>query len=289
MSGVRPFVCATLVAIALNIAWPAAGQDLDVDLELVLAIDVSQSVDAEEGRMQRQGYLEALTHPRVIDAIKNGRHGRIAITYFEWAGPGLWRRLTDWRVVKDLDSARAYVDELSRFTIARATGTSISGAIEIGAALFDGNGLAGVRRVIDISGDGPNNGGRNVAIARDAAVRSGITINGVAINNFDGSAYSLPDLDVYYEECVIGGTNAFVVAANGFESFSEAILRKLILEIADLTPEAPDRAAPPAVIPVQAQRGIPRGERAQKYAPACDIGERMRYFDNPNTAPPPGR
>ncbi|MSO71800.1 MAG: DUF1194 domain-containing protein [Alphaproteobacteria bacterium] len=289
MSRFPQLVCALLAMLALSMARPTVAQELEVDLELVLAIDVSQSVDAQEGRLQRLGYLEALTHPRVIDAIKNGRHGRISITYFEWAGPGIWRRLTDWRVIRDLDSARAYVAELSRFQIARATGTSISGAIEIGAALFDGNGIAGVRRVIDISGDGPNNGGANVAKARDTAVKAGITINGVAINNFDGSAFSLPDLDVYYEECVIGGTNAFVVAANGFESFSEAILRKLILEIADLTPTAPERFGPAQVVPVQAQRGIPRSQQAPKYAPACDIGERMRFFDNPNTAPPPGR
>jgi hypothetical protein len=269
-------------ALALGVTGAAAAEDLPVDLELVLAIDVSQSVDAQEGRLQRLGYVEALVHPRVIDAIQNGRHGRIAVTYFEWAGPGLWRRLVDWRAIEDLDSARAFTRDLTRIPIARATGTSISGAIEVGATLFDGNGLAGVRRVIDISGDGPNNGGQNVARARDVAVKAGITINGVAINNFDGSAFSLPDLDVYYDECVIGGTNAFVVAADGFESFAQAILRKLILEIADLAPTEPARA-----IPAQAQRDIPRSHRAQKYAPDCDIGERMRFLDNPGLGPPP--
>lgn len=284
--------CSWLAAICLvtGLAVPALAEDQPVDLELVLAVDVSQSVDAYEGRLQRLGYVAALTDPRVADAIAGGLHGRIAMTYVEWAGPGLWRVSVDWTVVSTPDEMRAFAEELRGQPIARGVGTSITGLIEQAMRMFPDNGFAGERLVIDISGDGPNSSGGLVTTARDAAVAAGIVINGVAINNFDGSMFSLPDLDVYYRECVIGGPASFVIAADGFETFAEAILRKLILEIAASPPAddpfaAPSRDAVP-VIRIQGQERLePQQDGAGKYAPACDVGERMRARDNPNFRP----
>ena len=158
-------------------------------------------------------------------------------------------------------------------------------SIFFGSTLFGSNRIAGNRRVIDISGDGPNSSGPLVTGARDDAIAAGITINGVAINDREITNFSLPDLDVYYEECVIGGPGAFVLAADGFESFAEAILRKMILEIADLQPIAPARTERVQFL------GGPLGAKPQKYGPACDIGERMRFQDQGGLPPrlPAGR
>ena len=261
--------CLGMAMAAAILAGRANAQDVAVDLELVLAVDVSQSVDAYEGQLQRMGYVRALSDERVIDVILRAPFGRIAVTYLEWAGPGLWRPVADWWIIDSAASARAFAGVLAQIPVARGQGTSITSVIEHAMGLFDDNGVEGVRRAIDISGDGPNNRGGVVSEARDAAVANGIIINGVAINNFDGSAFSLPDLDLYYHECVIGGPGAFVIAAADFESFADAIRRKLILEIADNAPRVWLAQAP----------------RATKYAPACDVGERMRFFDNPRAVP----
>lgn len=264
------------------LAVPAAAQDLPVDLELVLAVDISQSVDAYEGYLQRRGYVEALVDAQVIEAIQSGVHGRIAVTYIEWGGPGIWIPIVDWRVVASADDAYELAETLATERLTRGRGTSISGVLGYAMTLFDGNGFQGERRVIDISGDGPNSSGGIVSFARDNAVAAGITVNGLAINNFDGSMFSLPDLDVYYRECVIGGPGAFVIAADGFESYARAILRKLILEIADAVPATVVR---PQVRLVQ---GVGPGPLfpQQKYGPACDVGERMRLRDNPGLRNP---
>ena len=239
----------------------------------MLAVDVSQSVDTREGRLQRDGYVRAFTDPRVAQVIRNGQYGRIAVTYVEWAGPGLWQTTVPWHVIANANDAIAFADALDREPVARGAGTSISSAITFASLLFNGNRLASQRRVIDISGDGPNSSGTNVAFARDDAVAAGITINGVAINDREITNFSLPDLDVYYEECVIGGPGAFVLAADGFESFAEAILRKLILEIADVAPPAP------RVEKVQAFGPLLGRPKPMKYGPACDVGERLRLQD----------
>ena len=254
---------------AAILAGPATARDVAVDLELVLAVDVSQSVDNFEGQLQRMGYVRALSDERVIDVILSAPFGRIAVTYLEWAGPGLWRTIADWHVIDSAASAREFAGILAQIPVARGQGTSITSVIQHAMGLFDDNGAEGARRVIDISGDGPNNRGGDVSQARDAAVAAGITVNGVAINNFDGSAFTLPDLDLYYHECVISGPGAFVIAADGFESFADAIRRKLILEIADNAPRVWLAQAP----------------ETRKYAPACDVGERMRFFNNPRAAP----
>ena len=274
-----------MIAVALLAGLrPAAAQDIAVDLELVLAVDISQSVDAYESYLQRQGYIEALADPQVIEAIQSGLHRRIAVTYIEWAGPGIWVPVAAWGSIGTADDARVLAATLARQFLNRGQGTSISALLPVAVSLFEGNGFDGERRVIDISGDGPNSTGGNVAAARDAAIAEGVTVNGVAINNFDGGWYSLPDLDVYYRECVVGGPGAFVVAADGFETFSQAILRKLILEIAGTSPLP---SAEPRVHLAQAGPFGAPGPLfpAPKYAPACDVGERNRLQDNPNALP----
>lgn len=281
MLGIRHCLGAGLVLAGLGATAPAFAQDTEVDLELILAIDVSQSVDQYEGYLQREGYIQAFLDPRIGEAIARGSLGRIAVIYVEWAGPGLWRTVTDWTLLTGREDSQALAAALNSTPVARGTGTSITSVLGFATGLFENNGFASPRRVIDISGDGPNSSGGNVTIARDAVVAAGIAINGVAINNFEPSNFSLPDLDRYYEECVVGGMNAFVIAVDSFETFGEAILRKLILEIADLDAPPPPYAAELPVIPVQLDgftRPLPRGGEL-KYAPACDIGERMRLRD----------
>ena len=240
------------------------------------AWDTSQSVDGYEGWLQRQGYVRALRDERVIEAIQSGSSGRIALTYVEWAGPGLWRTVVPWQVVASAADASAVAEVLDWVPMVRGRGTSIAGMLQVGIQLFEENSFDGSRRVIDISGDGPNSSGGIVTFARDAAVAAGITVNGLPINNFDGGPYTLPDLDVYFRECVIGGPGAFAVTANGFESFADAIIRKFILEIAGAQPAGPEVFGAPQVIPAQALGPVPGFATGPKYAPACDIGERMR-------------
>lgn len=228
-----------LVLLAfLFAASPAAA--LPVDLELILAVDVSRSIDADEARLQREGYVQALTDPRVIQAIQSGVHGRIALCYVEWAGIGLQFTLIDWTLIKDHASANAFASKLSEMPIQSHSRTSISGAIDYSVKLFGRNGYEGERLVIDVSGDGRNNDGRPAHLARNEAVAKGIVINGLPIVN-DRPTFGFPpdaNLDVYYETDVIGGPGAFMVVARSFEQFGEAILSKLIREIAE-TPSAP--------------------------------------------------
>ena len=220
-----------------------------VDLELVLAVDISGSIDPEEARLQRQGYVAAFRHPDVKKAIASGYNGKIAVTYFEWAGAGWQRPIAGWTTIGSAAEAEAFADRLAAARVGTGPYTSLSGAIEFAVPLFEQSGVKGVRRVIDISGDGENNSGPPVEPARDAAVARGLTINGLPIVNDRptriGGLPPLPHLDRYYEKCVIGGRGAFLIVANDFASFADAIRRKLILEIADLTPAPHEtRAAP---------------------------------------------
>ena len=222
---------------------PAAAQDLEVDLELVLAVDISGSVDEVEAQLQREGYIAALRHPRVIEAIQGGMFRRIALTYVEWAGDHYQRTMLDWTLIEDAAGAQGFADALAETPLATAHWTSLSGAIDYAVPLFEDNGFAGFRRVIDVSGDGYNNRGRPVELARDDAVAAGITINGLPIVNDRPNPWggSPPhDLDLYYEQRVIGGPGAFIVVAEDYTSFASAILSKLLLEIAGETP--PPRA-----------------------------------------------
>lgn len=239
---------------------PAGKGQSNVDVELVLAVDVSYSMDPEEQALQREGYREALVSSDFLNALRQGIHGRIAVTYVEWAGATDQRVIVPWRQIDGLPSAQSVADEISRQYLRRAARTSISGALYFSASLFEESGFRGIRRVIDVSGDGTNNHGQIVTVARDEILAKGITVNGLpimlkrpAIGGVD-----IEDLDIYYEDCVIGGAGAFVVPIREREKFKEAIRTKLVLEIAGRTP-------PERVIPVSA------------HAPriSCTIGERM--------------
>jgi len=230
-----------LLVLALLGPLPAAGQQraLEVDLELVLAVDVSGSIDEVEARLQRQGYVSALAHPRVVEAIEAGPLGRIAVTYFEWANDRYQRTIAEWTLVDDARSAEALAATVAEAPVVTAPWTSISGAIDHAAGLFENNGYRGLRRVIDVSGDGYNNRGRGVQAARDDAVATGLIINGLPIVNDRLNPWGGPppaDLDLYYQNYVIGGPGAFIVIARDFEDFARAILSKLILEIAGPSP-----------------------------------------------------
>ncbi len=225
-----------------------------MDLELVLAVDISRSMDLEEAALQRQGFVRAFRHRDVIDAIQRGRLGRIAVTYVEWGSAQYQRTRVDWAEVADANSAAAFAEAVERSSVMLVEWTSISGAIAFGAQSFEANGFRSERRIIDISGDGPNNNGGYVNLARDRAVAGGIVINGLPIINDRPNTYGyplMPDLDLYYEDCVIGGPGAFIVVADGFKDFARAILRKLVTEIAGRAPAlrllrlAADRPRPP--------------------------------------------
>ena len=231
----RIALLASLIALP---ALPATTADLPVDLELVLAVDISGSVDEVEARLQREGYVAALRHPHVVEAIEGGMFGRIAVAYVEWAGDHYQRTMLDWTVIEDQASASSFADALVETPLTTAHWTSLSGAIDYAVPLFEGNGFKGFRRVIDISGDGHNNRGRPVEWARDDAVAAGITITGLPIVNARPNPWGgrpPQGLDLYYEERVIGGQGAFMIVAEDYTSFASAILSKLLLEIAGET------------------------------------------------------
>ena len=212
----------------------AALADEPVDLELVLAVDVSRSIDEVEAQLQRQGYVEAFRNPRIIRAIGNGPLGQIAVSYVEWAAVDFQRVVIGWTVIKDEASARDFAARLEAAPRQSWGWTSVSGAIDFSVPLF-GQGFEVTRLVIDVSGDGRNNSGRPAAAARDEAVARGITINGLAIMS-DRTNFGRPpdrELDAWYRENVVGGPGSFLVAAEDFEAFGEAILNKLLKEIAD--------------------------------------------------------
>jgi len=225
-------------------AHVAAVPDRDgraVDVELILAVDVSYSMDLDELALQREGYAGAITSREFLQALRGGPNGRIAITYFEWAASSDQKMIIPWRLIEGPETADAVADEILRTPVRRASRTSISGAIDFAVPLFDDSGYHGLRRVIDISGDGPNNNGGPVTLARDAAVAKGITINGlpIMVKAPTPATMDIEDLDFYYEDCVIGGPGAFVVPIKTREKFKEAIRTKLILEMAGRSPDAP--------------------------------------------------
>ncbi len=208
----------------------AIAEDTPVDLELVLAVDVSGSMDPEEQAVQRRGYAAALRHPDVIHAIVDGGYGRIALTYVEWAGATSQRTIVPWSLVDGAEAAEAFAEALDTRPISDMHGTSISGAIDYAVGLFAEDGYAGLRKTIDVSGDGPNNNGRPVAPARDAAVAAGVVINGLPIMIRPSSVFI--SLDRYYADCVIGGPGSFVLPVKDRDQLAEAIRRKLVLEVA---------------------------------------------------------
>jgi hypothetical protein len=212
-----------------------------VDIELVLAVDVSYSMDMDELAIQREGYAQAIVSKEFLQALKSGPTGKIAVTYFEWAASSDQKIIIPWRVIDGPETADAVANEIMKTPIRRASRTSISGAIYFAMPLFDENPHRGLRRVIDISGDGPNNNGGPVVTARDAALEKGIVINGlpIMVKEPSYSTMDIDNLDFYYEDCVIGGPGSFVVTIKDREKFKEAIRTKLLLEVAGRTPERP--------------------------------------------------
>ena len=234
--GFRLLVAAVLALLALPLT-PAAAEE--VDLQLLLAIDVSGSVDNDEAKLQRQGYVEAFADERILRAIASGPKGRIAVAYYEWSDSSYQRLVVDWTILSDRASAEAFTKKLNDASISIATRTSISGAMEYGMAMFVRSPHTSTRKVIDVSGDGPNNDGAFVDEARDRVVRAKITINGLPILNDRPNRMgfpSMPNLDIYYQDCVIGGPGAFMVPARDFDNFAEAVKQKLFLEVADISP-----------------------------------------------------
>jgi uncharacterized protein YbaA (DUF1428 family) len=212
-----------------------------VDVELVLAVDVSYSMDMDELAIQREGYAQAIVSKEFLQALKTGPNGKITVTYFEWAASTDQKIIIPWRVIDGPETADAVANEIMKAPIRRASRTSISGAINFAMPLFDEDPHRGLRRVIDISGDGPNNNGIPVVTARDAALEKGVIINGlpIMVKEPSYSTMDIDNLDFYYEDCVIGGPGSFVVTIRDREKFKEAIRTKLLLEVAGLTPARP--------------------------------------------------
>ncbi|SUA99623.1 Protein of uncharacterised function (DUF1194) [Pannonibacter phragmitetus] len=237
----------------------------EVDVALVLAVDISYSMDIDEQRLQRQGYMQAITSPEVLTAIRSGLTGSIAVTYVEWAGTLSRSVLIDWHVVSDGASAQQFADALGEAPINRAYRTAIGDALLFSAEQFDTLPHRALRKVIDISGDGPNNQGTYAPVARDQVVAQGIIINGLPLQLKDVRPgwFDMEDLDRYYETCVIGGPGSFIVPVRGPERFAEAVRRKLVLEIA--MPVLPQRLDQGAARLIRVSDGID---------PFCLEGER---------------
>lgn len=236
-----------LLALAAVTGRADAQQRLpqEVDVALVLAVDISYSMDIDEQRLQRQGYMQAITSPDVLEAIRGGLTGSIAVIYVEWAGTLSRSVLVDWHVISDEASAQQFADALGEAPISRAYRTAIGDALLFSAQQFETLPYSAARKVIDISGDGPNNQGTYAPAARDQVVAQGVIINGLPLQLKDVRPgwFDMADLDRYYETCVIGGPGSFIVPVRGAERFAEAVRRKLVLEIAMPVlprPEAPD-------------------------------------------------
>jgi Protein of unknown function (DUF1194) len=224
-------------ASILVLATPSRAEE-SVDLLLVLASDVSRSVDTRKFQLQREGYAAALSNPRVVDAIRSGPHGRIAICFVEWSGVTSQKLVIDWTIVSDAATARKIGDQLIELPRAFADRTSISAGIEFAMSQLERAPFRGVRRTIDVSGDGTNNSGRDVTLARDEALAKGVTINGLVILSDSPLPWN-PEhtnppggLDGYYRNNVIGGGGAFVMVAENHDSFGQAIVKKMVAEIA---------------------------------------------------------
>ena len=238
MGAMRMIKIAAWLVFASLAIFPAAALAADVDLLLVLAADVSRSIDAAKFQLQRDGYAAAMADTRVLETIRAGRLGRIGLTFVEWSGVGAQHVVIDWTAIGDAASAKDFGDRLVEAPRSFADRTSISGAIEFAMARLARAPFGAPRKTIDISGDGTNNAGPDVPTLRDEAVAKGITINGLAILSESPLAWN-PEhtnppggLDKYYRDNVIGGPNAFVMVAKDFNSFGQAIISKIIAEVA---------------------------------------------------------
>jgi hypothetical protein len=217
------------IAVAIPLCCPLlpAFAQTRVDLQLVLAVDASGSVNQARFEMQRSGYSAAFRNSQVLNAILSGPNQSIAVTMFQWTGPAMQVDAVGWTLIRDRASANAFADAIDAAPRQLfGGGTSISGAIDYSMSVFAKSPYRAARRIVDISGDGSNNRGRSAVSARDDAIRDGVVINGLPILSLE------PDLDRYYQDNVIGGPGAFVISAASYESFGAAITKKLIAEIA---------------------------------------------------------
>jgi Protein of unknown function (DUF1194) len=259
----RSFLAAAVLVGSHGLGHAASAPGNAVDLELVLAVDVSGSMDPTEQRVQRNGYVQAFRSPDVLKAITSGPYGRIAVTYVEWSSAYFQQVVLPWHIISDAEDATAFADALARAPIGRDRSTSISGGLIYAESAFDSSPVQSDRRTIDVSGDGANNDGAPVAPVRDRVVGEGITINGLPIMLDptpiigDSGVIGLED---YYSGCVIGGPGAFEIPIFNLAQFQTAIQRKLILEIASVQPR---------VIPVAS--GV-----ATSAAIDCLAGEKSR-------------
>lgn len=251
-----PFQAAPEASAQLRSPAPAAPGDVDV--ELVIAVDVSYSMDPDEQALQREGYITGFNSQEFLTALQQGGRGKVAVTYVEWAGAADQRVVVPWRLIDGPATARAFTDAVAAAPYRRAYRTSISGALHFAVPLFENSGFHGLRRVIDVSGDGVNNQGDPVAIVRDEVLERGITINGLPIllKRPSAATMDIDNLDVYYEDCVIGGSGAFVIPIRERDQFREATRNKLVQEIAG--------REVPRVVPAAGRPRI-----------SCTIGERM--------------
>jgi len=250
---------AAIAGVPLSLA-DKSGNAVPVDVELVIAVDVSYSMDPDEQKLQREGYIRALTSHEFLNALREGAQGKIAVTYFEWAGQYDQKIVMPWRLIDGPEAADAVAAEIANAPYRRASRTSISGGLIFGRKLFETSGYRGTRRVIDVSGDGTNNAGELIVPTRDNVLAQGITINGLPImlKRPNPGSLDIENLDFYYEDCVIGGPGAFVVPIHNTDQFIDATRTKLILEIAG-------RQLGPRVMPAS----------ADKPRISCTIGERM--------------
>ncbi len=282
MSGPVILRCVALVLALLWIGALPARAEVVVDLKLVLAVDISMSMDPDEQKLQREGYVGAFRDPNIIRAIRGGQRGRIAVTYFEWAGPQVQTVLMPWQVIDSEASASAFADALLSQPYTRRARTSISSALMFARNLFAETQIRAPRNVIDVSGDGVNNSGPLMAVTRQLILNEGFVINGLPIMvrpTTQWTMWDAPDLDLYYGKCVVGGPGSFSIPITTLDGFTTATRQKLLLEIA---------AAPgPRLIRVQERRGAqsegnaPAGLDGQGYV--CGMVERnieRRQWDN---------
>jgi hypothetical protein len=276
-------VAALALAGLVGLATPVGAQQsamTRVDLELMLAVDISRSMDYEEHSIQRQGYIDAFRHGDVINALMSGPEGKIAVMYMEWAGDFDPIPTIPWTIIDSKEAAHAFADRLEKEPIYGEERTSISGALMAAREYIQGNQIASHRQVIDVSGDGANNAGLMVEPVRDIVVKDGIIINGLPIMlNKPKEFYDIDHLDRYYKHCVIGGVGAFIAPVFDLRHLAATIRKKLVMEIASIEIE-PDMApiqfaeAPDAPTP-----GEPGLYRAQLSLPTektdCTVGEQV--------------
>ncbi len=256
--------------ILLAPPWAGGETHGAVDLELVLAVDVSSSMDADEKALQRAGYVAAFRSPEVIRAIVRGRHGRIMVTYLEWSGTAAQKVVVPWTLIDGPHTANAFADTLASQQPGEYNRTSISSAMIASRGLFGTSGALPARQVLDVSGDGPNNQGRRVDQVRDRLIADGIVINGLPLMVKETAiGFGIDKLDQYYADCVIGGPGAFMISVQDWAEFPHAVRRKLVLEIAGT------RTLPVMNASYSAASDLPVVLAQAARTTECDIGERI--------------